>query len=92
VTWASKPQTTAQGQVRFDGPLDDNRAVLVDITELYKPFLPRNLGGQGAVNLGVTLQAASDDGETADRTDTNEFVSSEGGNGGPQLIVTYERA
>jgi serine/threonine protein kinase len=93
VTWANKPQPTAQNQARFDGPTADNQTVTVDITDLYRPFLPRNLGGQGAENLGVTLQAASDDGQTADRADTNEFASSEAaGDRGPQLIITYEGA
>jgi serine/threonine protein kinase len=90
VTWASKPQTTPQGQVRFDGPADANQTVSVDITELYRPFAPRNLGGQAAENLGITLQSASDDGQTANRGDTNEFWSSEGGDRGPKLVVTYE--
>jgi eukaryotic-like serine/threonine-protein kinase len=90
VTWTSKPQTTPQGQVRFDGPADANQTVSVDITELYRPFAPRNLGGQAAENLGITLQSASDDGQTANRADTNEFWSSEGGDRGPKLVVTYE--
>jgi tRNA A-37 threonylcarbamoyl transferase component Bud32 len=90
VTWANKPRTTSQGQVRFDGPTADNRSVLIDITQLYLPFAPRNLGGQGAENLGITLQAASDDGQTASRTDTNEFASRETGERGPRLVITYE--
>jgi eukaryotic-like serine/threonine-protein kinase len=90
VTWTSKPRTTSQAQVRFDGPTGDNQTVTVDITQLYLPFAPRTLGGQGAENLGITLQAASDDGQTATRGDTNEFSSKEVGERGPRLIVTYE--
>jgi hypothetical protein len=90
VTWDSKPQTTPQGQVRFDGPSGANQTVSIDITDLYRPFAPRNLGGQGAQDLGLTLQAASDDGQTASPGDTNEFWSSEAGDRGPRLVVTYE--
>jgi hypothetical protein len=90
VTWASKPQTTPQGEVRFDGPSGENQTVSIDITDLYRPFAPRNLGGQGAQDLGLTLQAASDDGQTASPGDTNEFWSSEAGDRGPKLVVTYE--
>jgi hypothetical protein len=89
VTWANAPQTTETGQASIEGPAGGNEAITIDITALYLPLAPHTLGGQGGADLGLTLLAASDDARGASGGDTNEFWSSEAGERGPQLIVTY---
>jgi tRNA A-37 threonylcarbamoyl transferase component Bud32 len=89
VTWANAPEMTEAGQVSFEGPAGSNEAITIDITALYLPMAPHTLGGQREADLGLTLLAASDDGRGASGGDTNEFWSSEAGERGPQLIVSY---
>ncbi|MBA3780032.1 MAG: DNRLRE domain-containing protein [Chloroflexi bacterium] len=95
VTWVNKPETTAEGSVTFEGPRKSGEEVLVDITDLYLPLAPEELGGQAVDNFGITLLAASDDGSpdgdgSVDGDQTNEFQSSDSRNGAPELVVTYE--
>jgi hypothetical protein len=80
---------TEAGQASFEGPPGSNEAITIDITALYLSMAPHTLGGQGEADLGLTLLAASDDGRRASGGDTNEFWSSEAGERGPQLIVSY---
>jgi serine/threonine-protein kinase len=89
VTWANAPQITEAGQASFEGPAGSNEAITIDITALYLAMAPHTLGGQGEADLGLTLLAASDNGRKASGGDTNEFWSSEAGERGPQLIVSY---
>lgn len=89
VTWANAPQMTEAGQASFEGPAGSNEAITIDITALYLSMAPHTLGGQGEADLGLTLLAAADDGRRASGGDTNEFWSSEAGERGPQLIVSF---
>jgi hypothetical protein len=91
VTWANQPTATAEDEVTAELPKGGGATVTFDVTELYQPLLPGDRGGEGEPDLGLVLLAKSDDGSSAERKETIEFLSSEASEGGPELLVTYEQ-